>query len=71
MTTTEFVPNTPVTSVADPGRGVGNALRMWGNTEVEVQWSGVPITRREPVGDVERYVPPAPVKRVRRSRRAA
>lgn len=64
MTTAALPPNTPV---VHPLHGVGLALRMWGNTEVEVQWPGQLHTRREALGDVERYVPPAPVQRRRRS----
>lgn len=78
MTTTEtFTPGPVVRAVDEKTQkprgltyGVGYALRPWGTTEVEVQWPGVPGTRRESVLDVAPYVEPAPVKRVRRSRRA-
>jgi hypothetical protein len=62
-TTTEFKHGDQVTR---PGRGTGVVLRMIGHYLVEVQWPGLPMTRREPVEKITAYIaPPAPVRRRR------
>jgi hypothetical protein len=74
--TTQFQPYPVVRARDERGKprgliyGTGLAIRVFGDTTVEVQWPGVPGTRRESALDVAPYAEPTPTP-VRRRRRAA